>query len=354
LTSNSGNSARSQLIKTRRRTWIDESLLPEARRECLEILREAARRAVGEDAYIPGWISDACDRVHSKASDISTERLTPERTPTQEKMDEEIHATVEALRSRGAFKSLSNAEVLSFLSYIFESIGSRYAAQEAREVEEMAARRRPIPKSNPTLITEKELLDLTFDVIASYGIVDSIIELDFVRGAAIEEWEAGERARGGRATARWCGCCGRELTPQEPAYFGAEIYVGMRPLDWDGVSKPRICQPLYERTVLCSACAPDSLSPERDDVVTQLCAHCERPMVSRLKLSELRRTLCSDPCRRAYQNQMRKEKRAEERSKVCEVCGEEFTATRRDQKTCSKACKQKAYRRRKKEVQEKR
>jgi hypothetical protein len=197
LTSNSGNSARSQLIKTRRRTWIDESLLPEARRECLEILREAARRAVGEDAYIPGWISDACDRVHSKASDISTERLTPERTPTQEKMDEEIHATVEALRSRGAFKSLSNAEVLSFLSYIFESIGSRYAAQEAREVEEMAARRRPIPKSNPTLITEKELLDLTFDVIASYGIVDSIIELDFVRGAAIEEWEAGERARGG-------------------------------------------------------------------------------------------------------------------------------------------------------------
>src|SRR5215217_5498990 len=114
----------------------------------------------------------------------------------------------------------------------------------------------------------------------------------------------GRAGKGCRASARWCGCCGRELTPQEPAYFGAEVYVGMRPLDWDRVSKPRICKPLYERTVLCGACAPDWLSPERDDVVTQLCAHCERPMVSRLKLSELRRTLCSGPCRRAYQSQM--------------------------------------------------
>jgi hypothetical protein len=127
----------------------------------------------------------------------------------------------------------------------------------------------------------------------------------------------------------------------------------MMPLDWDRVSKPRICEPQYERTVLCESCAPEWLSPERDDVVLQLCANCERPMVSRLALSELRRTLCSDPCRRAYQNQVRKEKRAEQRSKVCEVCGEEFTATRRDSKTCpGGACKQKAYRRRRKEAQQ--
>jgi hypothetical protein len=121
----------------------------------------------------------------------------------------------------------------------------------------------------------------------------------------------------------------------------------MMPLYWDRVSKPRICQSLYERTVLCHACAPEWLSPERDDVVTQLCAHCERPMVLRLKLSELRHTLCSDPCRRAYQNQVRREKRAEGRKKVCEVCGKQFTATRRDAKTCSTGCKQRAYRRRK-------
>jgi hypothetical protein len=196
------------------------------------------------------------------------------------------------------------------------------------------------------------MLNSTLDMLHRRGVLDAIIELDFVRSVAIGEWQAGELAREARATARRCGGCGRNLCSDEPAYFGAEVYVGMRPLDWNRVSKPRICQPLYERTVLCSACALDWLSPERDDVVTQLCAHCERPMVSRLALSDLRRTLCSDPCRRAYQNQMRKEKRAEERRRICGVCGEEFTATRRDSKTCSDGCRQKAYRRRRKEAQQ--
>ena len=259
-------------------------MLPEARRECLEILRDAARTAVGQDVYLPGWISELSETINGAAEDVEWER--------------------------------------------------RFSTGEL------------------SWLTEKELLNLAVDLLHRFGILDSIILTDFVRGAATEEWEAGELAREARATARWCGCCGREFRPQEPAYFGAEVYVGMGPLDWDRVSKPRICQPLFERTVLCDACAPHWLSPDRVDVVTQLCAHCERPMVSRLELSELQRTLCSDLCRRAYQNQVRKEKRAEERRKVCEVCGEEFTATRRDTKTCSAGCKQKAYRRRKKEVQE--
>jgi hypothetical protein len=63
LTSNSGNSARAQLIETRRGTWIDKSLLPAARRECLDVLREAARKAVDEATYMPGYISDATDSV---------------------------------------------------------------------------------------------------------------------------------------------------------------------------------------------------------------------------------------------------------------------------------------------------
>ena len=33
----------------------------------------------------------------------------------------------------------------------------------------------------------------------------------------------------------------------------------------------------------------------------------------------------------------------------CEICGEEFTASRRDAKTCSDGCKQKAYWQRRKE-----
>jgi hypothetical protein len=285
LTSNSGNSARAQLIKTCRGTWIDETLLPEARRECLAILREAARTTMGQDAYFPGLISDLSEAIHGAAEDVEWNRW------------------------------FSTGDL--------------------------------------SWVTEKELLDLTLDVLHSRGVLDSIIELDLERGG-MEEVEAGERAKEARATVRWCGCCGREFVSREPAYFGAEVYVGMMPLDWNKVSKPRICEPQYERTVLCESCAPEWLSPERDDVVTQFCAYCERPMVSRLALSELRRTLCSDPCRRAYQNQVRKEKRAEARKKVCEVCGEEFTATRRDSKTCSDRCKQKAYRRRKKEVKQKR
>jgi hypothetical protein len=281
----SGNrSARAQLIKTRRGASIDETLLPEVRRECLANLREAARTTMGQDAYFPGLISDLSEAIHGAAEDVEWNRW--------------------------------------------------YSTGDL------------------SWVTEKELLDLTLDVLHRRGVLDSIIELDLECGG-MEEVVAGERAKEARATVRWCGCCGREFASQEPAYFGAEVYVGMMPLDWDRVSKPRICEPQYERTVLCEACAPEWLSPERDDVVTQLCAHCERPMVSRLKLSELKRTLCSDPCRQAYHNQLRKEKRAEERKRVCEVCGEEFTASRRDAKACSDGCRQKAYRRRKKEVQQK-
>ena len=47
----------------------------------------------------------------------------------------------------------------------------------------------------------------------------------------------------------------------------------------------------------------------------------------------------------------RREQRVEARKKVCEVCGEEFIASRRDAKTCSEKCKQIAYRQRKKEAQ---
>ena len=285
MTSNSGNSARVQLIKTRRGTWIDETLLPEARRECLAILREAARTTMGQDAYFPGLISDLSEAIHGAAEEVEWNRW--------------------------------------------------YSTGDL------------------SWITEKELLDLTLDVLHRRGVLDSIIELDLECGG-MEEVEARERASLARATLRLCGCCGREFVSREPAYFGAEVYVGMMPLDWNEVSKPRICEPQYERTVLCEACAPEWLSPERDDVVTQLCAYCERPMVSRLALSELRRTLCSDPCRRAYQNQVRKEKRAEQRGKICEVCGEEFTATRRDSKTCSDGCRQMAYRRRRKEAQQNR
>jgi hypothetical protein len=38
------------------------------------------------------------------------------------------------------------------------------------------------------------------------------------------------------------------------------------------------------------------------------------------------------------------------RQKICEICGENFTASRRDARTCSFGCKQEASRQRKKEA----
>jgi hypothetical protein len=349
LVSESGNSARSQLIKTRRGSWIDERLLPAARQECLGVLRKAARKAVGEDTYLPGWISDEVESAEMDLELLSSERLSWRYASTERKLDEKVWAAIDELRTQGAFEGLDSGERLDLEDAVEERIRSERESQIAREIKE--ARNKKLPKSNPTLITEKDMLNSTLDVLHRRGVLDEIVLEDYFR-APDEEIDAQDFAREATKTARVCGCCGQKLPPDEPAFFGAKVYVGMWALYWDRVSKPQICKLRYERTVLCGSCAPEWLSSERDDVVTQLCANCERLMVSRLELSELQRMLCSDSCRRAYQNQVRKEKRAEERKKICEVCSKEFTATRRDAKTCSDGCKQKAYRRRKKEVQQ--
>jgi hypothetical protein len=349
LASNSGNSARARLIRTRRGTWIDESLLAAARRECLGVLREAARKAVGEDTYLPGWISEGVESTEVDLDLLSSERLSWRYTSAERKLDEEVWAAIAEVRAQGVFEGLDSRERLDLEDAVEERIRSERGAQIAREIEE--ARNKKLPKSNPTLITEKDMLNSTLDLLHRRGVLDKILLEDYLR-APDEEDDAQDLAREARKTAAVCGCCGRKLPSKELTYFGAKVYVGMWTLYWDRVRKPQICKPRYERTVLCGSCAPDWLSSDRDDVVTQLCANCERPMVSRLALSELQRTLCSDPCRRAYQNQVRKKQRAEERKKSCEVCGEEFTATRRDSKTCSDGCRQKAYRRRRKEAQQ--
>ena len=93
------------------------------------------------------------------------------------------------------------------------------------------------------------------------------------------------------------------------AYFDAGVYVGMWPLPPSYSTKQQICKPEYMRTVLCASCAPKWLSTERDDVTTQLCAHCERPIVSRFELSELRNAFCSGLCKRTYYARLRNQPR---------------------------------------------
>jgi hypothetical protein len=139
-------------------------------------------------------------------------------------------------------------------------------------------------------------------------------------------WEAAYKAIQG---VRTCGFCGRDLSFKEPAYLDAKVYVGMWLLSWDYGRKPQICKPLYVDTVLCSSCAPEWLSPERDDVVMQLCAYCERPMVSLLDLSALQRTFCSDRCKEAYHHQLRKEKSARRSAKLAVRSSSQGGRTRR-------------------------
>jgi hypothetical protein len=348
LATDSGDSARAQLIKTRQGSWIDKSLLSAARRECLAVLRKAAREAVGRDTYLPGWISDEVESVECDLELLSSERLSWRYAfAEEEKLDEEVWTAIGELRAQGAFEGLYPRERLDREDAVGARIRSERWPQIARKVE--VERSKKLPKSNPTLITEKDMLNSTLNVLHRRGVLDEVLLEDYFR-APDEEDDAQDLAREAYRTAGLCGCCARKLDSDEPAYLGAEVYVGMWALYWDRVSKPQICKLRFKRTVLCGVCAPGWLSQERDDVTTQLCAHCERPMVLRLKLSDLQRTFCSEPCRHAYHNQLRKEKRAEERKKICEVCGKEFTATRRDQKTCSSGCRQKAYRRRNKET----
>jgi hypothetical protein len=79
------------------------------------------------------------------------------------------------------------------------------------------------------------------------------------------------------------------------------------------------------------------------------CETCERPVYKSRDNVRRQYVVCCESCRSACYNRVRRERRAARfRSKVCEVCGKPFTATRSDTKTCTAACKQKAYRQRKK------
>ncbi len=275
-----GLSARARLMKTRHGTWVDESLFPEARWECLEIIERVARES--EDSSI-----------------------------------------VEMLR--GERKRLGDTELGERISRR-ESTYSKYgwwfgSWERNREAMELLAER----------ANEHELP---------------------------EEHEAWLLARRAHERVDRCGACGRSLRPGEPVRFGAEVYTGFPPIRWRWAEGPRLCEPRYQRTVLCESCSPEWLTPGRGNVVAQLCARCERPMVYRLTPSAMGRTFCSDTCRGAYhdqlRNQLRKERGAAEREKVCEICGKEFTATRKDAKTCSQVCRQKAYRRRLQEARQSR
>jgi predicted nucleic acid-binding Zn ribbon protein len=76
--------------------------------------------------------------------------------------------------------------------------------------------------------------------------------------------------------------------------------------------------------------------------VQRSCESCSRPI---FKGGRGWHFFCCEQCEVTYYNHQRRRPKEQKR---CEVCSDTFTATRSDQKTCSGACRQKAYRRRKK------
>lgn len=151
-------------------------------------------------------------------------------------------------------------------------------------------------------------------------------------GGPVSEEERQRRRRRYEAakTGEICGKCGRGLSSE------AKVY--RTKLKW--------------MTVLCEECAPNYMkrdSPYRfGHAVTKPCDTCERLVVYETSGRDYyrRHVFCCERCGARFYNGLRNRHNAEAREKVCEVCEEAFTATRRDAKTCSPACKQKAYRRR--------
>jgi hypothetical protein len=158
-----------------------------------------------------------------------------------------------------------------------------------------------------------------------------------------------------------CGKCGRTLEDGERVYARCRVYAGIA---GGLMSRPG---PRFEDVSVCERCAPKWMAEPKEyneytiagktvriannrNFVEQPCDTCERPVVyertRRHGYYPGNRVFCCYRCQYTYNNQRRSKRRQRLREKVCEVCGEEFTATRTHAKTCSGACKQKAYRRR--------
>jgi hypothetical protein len=158
-----------------------------------------------------------------------------------------------------------------------------------------------------------------------------------------------------------CGKCGKALKDGETAYAKYETYAGM---GGGLMGKPG---PRFEKVTACKGCAPEWMTepkayneytigdrrvriPASQRVDERPCSTCERPVVFKMTRRDYqgRPVFCCYRCEYTYQNHKRSERDQHLRQKVCEVCSKEFTATRAHTKTCSAACKQRAYRERRK------
>lgn len=153
-----------------------------------------------------------------------------------------------------------------------------------------------------------------------------------------ERQEKNRRAWQSIKTAAACGVCGEPLSPDEPMYRTRTRVSGAF-----GLSRWQIN--------VCESCAPAYL--KRDDgwpVYTIYCHTCERPVRGSWHNLRAQRFFCCERCEWQHYNEIEKERRATQREHTtCRQCGATFEAARADAAYCSPACRQKAYRARKRE-----
>jgi hypothetical protein len=146
---------------------------------------------------------------------------------------------------------------------------------------------------------------------------------------------------------RTCENCNAELGERDPVFVWYARQNGDVP---GGASyhARRGCRDCFEEAATADfqnqpfglRAAMRMLSGEQPHARQTWCERCERTVIvvtlTKYPGEDYERVIyCSAACRDARPG----------REKVCEVCGEEFTA-RSDAKTCSSACRQKAYRQR--------
>jgi hypothetical protein len=158
-----------------------------------------------------------------------------------------------------------------------------------------------------------------------------------------------------------CAACGRTLDHGEPVWM-ARLYCG---IGWSATFSGT--REVWWRLPVGAECVPHAVGPfESADTggpspfrsSAERCAGCARPIYYpeepfRLFPSPFDRRWahCSQRCAWTARNRVRSELRAEARRRDCAVCGERFQPARSDAVTCSSACRQRAYRRRRQQEQ---
>jgi hypothetical protein len=134
-----------------------------------------------------------------------------------------------------------------------------------------------------------------------------------------------------KADAAICAHCGEAIAPQGPVWLGTIYYPGN-------------CIVARCQAPLCAGCR-NYLCRVSYEPFPRRCEGCSRDIYLQVTHRRRRYVACSEKCRKEC---CRKDAllQKEERKRNCVCCGREFLPPRSDARTCSPACRQRAYRRR--------